>query len=197
MTLGVNTFVGVNAFVGESGEGVGIRKVSSWSLSWLLVLSLSFVAMSLFAPSAFAVKEGEPAPEISLKSLTSGEQVSLSGLKGSVVFVDVWASWCPPCRTSLPLFNDMYKELAQYGLEILAVNVDENPQDGIDFVTKFPVDYKVLADPKGVVAETYGVPGMPTSYLIDRLGVVKMVHVGFKEKDMVKIKGEIIKLLGR
>lgn len=166
--------------------------VSKQKLSWLMILAWLFLV-----PNAFAVKEGEAAPEINLKSLTSGDQISLSGLKGSVVFVDVWASWCPPCRKSLPLFNDMYKELGQYGLEILAVNVDENPEDGIGFITKFPVDYKVLADPKGTVAETYKVPGMPTSYLIDRLGVVRMVHVGFKEKDMVKIKGEIIKLLGR
>ena len=164
------------------------------SIVSVVALLLSF---SFFPASAWAVKVGQVAPEVMLKSMTSGEQISLSAYKGKVVFLDVWASWCPPCRKSLPLFNDMYKELGQYGLEIIAVNVDEDPADGLAFLEKHPVDYKVVADPQGTVPQTYSLKGMPTSYLIDQQGVIRMVHDGFKEKDLAIIKGKIIKLLGR
>lgn len=170
-----------------------VNALHSFKVKGLMSLVLAVVLMG----HAWAVSKGDKAPEIQLKSLGSGDIIQLSEHRGKVVFVDFWASWCPPCLESLPLYNDMYNELKDYGLEVIAVNLDENPQDGLDFLNKKPVDYLVASDPKGTMAEAYGLMGMPTSYLVDQQGVVTMVHKGFKKKDLKEIKAKIIKALGR
>ena len=121
--------------------------------------------------------------------------MSLKSLRGKVVYLDFWASWCGPCRQSLPLLNDLRKELRRKGFEVLAVNLDEEKSDAKAFLKQFPVSYPVLLDPKGKVPLKYDLPGMPTSYLIDRKGKIRKVHVGFKKQDMSKIRKEVMSLL--
>lgn len=153
------------------------------------------LAMTLLAQSAFAVEVGETLPKLSLPLLIDGAQsdrVELSAsFAGKLVYVDVWASWCGPCRQSMPILNDIRNEFADRGFEVVAVNVDEKLSDALKFLRKRPVDYPILLDPKGSLPRTYELVAMPTSYLVGPDGVVLYKHVGFKKSDVENIRNTI------
>jgi len=109
--------------------------------------------------------------------------------------VDFWASWCAPCLLSLPLYNDLYNKYRDQGLEIVGINIDNPIEDGLDFLLDTPLDFKIPSDPDGDTPTLYDVYGMPTSYLIDREGVVRLVHEGYRPGDIEKIEEEIKALL--
>ena len=104
-------------------------------------------------------------------------------LKGKVVYLDFWASWCGPCRQSFPWMNELQRELGARGLVVVAVNVDHERSDANRFLASYPADFRVLFDPEGKLAERYKVGGMPTSFLIGRDGKIVAAHAGFKQKD--------------
>ena len=93
------------------------------------------------------------APAFSLPELETGNTVSLVQLQGEVVYVDFWASWCGPCRKSLPLYEQMAQELGGTGFRIVAINLDEEREDAERFLATRPVSYTVLLDPAGESAE--------------------------------------------
>lgn len=163
------------------------------SLLCLLPLLLPVVAT--------AVESGEAAPEFTLPPLRTEDgnaDISLAAFRGKVVYVDFWASWCPPCLVSIPLLNELRNRLVAAGepFEVLAINVDSDPENGIDFLLDEPVQYPALRDPAGTTPALYKVPGMPTSYLVDAQGQVRLVHTGFRRSDIEKIEAEVMKLLG-
>ncbi len=158
------------------------------SSATLLFLSTSFTAT--------AVEEGDDAPAFSLPSIHEGaEAISLAGLEGKTVYVDFWASWCAPCLKSLPLYNDMYAKYKDQGFEIIAINVDNPVEDGLDFLIDTPLDFLIPSDPDGETAELFQVIGMPTSYLITPDGKVELVHMGFRNGDMEIIEEAVEKVL--
>ncbi|MEJ2668884.1 MAG: TlpA disulfide reductase family protein [Gammaproteobacteria bacterium] len=158
---------------------------------------LVFVVSLVLGQHALAATVGSPAPEIQLKSLQDGSPVSLSSLRGKVVLVDFWASWCVPCRKSLPMFNDLRAKIGPDRFEILAVNLDENVNDAMGFLKQYPVSYPAVWDQNQSMPEQYGVMGMPSSYLVDQNGVLKKNHNGFNEADIGKYEQEIRALLGQ
>ena len=105
-----------------------------------------------------------------------------------MVLVDFWASWCGPCRQSLPLLNELRDELGSEYFEVIAINLDQNPEDGKRFLQKYPVNYPVLTDTTGSTPQKYQLSGMPTSYLIDQNGEIQGVHEGFRSSDIDKIR---------
>ena len=123
------------------------------------------------------LKEKIPSREFSLAS-TTGETLSLSAFKGRPVFLNFWATWCGPCREEMPSMEAIYKLYSERGLEILAVNNMEEPQDVIDFMKTNELSFPALYDRDGKVSSSYGVQALPTSYLIDREGMVIMRLVG-------------------
>ncbi len=154
------------------------------------------IALSLAVNSASAVEEGDPAPDFSLPSIYSDRpDVTFEGLAGKTVYVDFWASWCAPCLTSLPLYNDMYNKYKDQGLEIVAINVDNPVEDGLDFLLDTPLDFLIPSDPDGEMATQFNVIGMPSSYLISPDGEVKLVHMGFRPSDMEMIEAAIVEHL--
>lgn len=145
---------------------------------------------------AFAVEEGENAPNFSLPSINAGDPaISMENLQGKTVFVDFWASWCAPCLKSLPLYNEMYHKYKDQGLEVVAINVDNPVEDGLDFLIDTPLDFLIPSDPDGETAELFQVIGMPTSYLVNPDGEVELVHMGFRNGDMEIIEEAIQKSL--
>jgi thiol-disulfide isomerase/thioredoxin len=128
--------------------------------------------------------------------LPGGEVVSLSSLRGKVVYLDFWASWCGPCRISFPQLEQLRAELGSRGFEVYAINVDEVAADALKFLAEVPVSYPVVRDGEGATPRSYGVRGMPTGYLIDREGVVRRIHQGFRRSDGAALRTEIIELLG-
>ncbi len=161
-----------------------------------LITSSTFLVGLMLSGSAFAVEKGDQAPDFALPAMSEESSVvSLQELRGKTVYVDFWASWCAPCLRSMPLINELYGKYKDQGLEVVAINVDDPIEDGQDFLLDTPLDYLIAADTDNSVLEQYGVIGMPTSFLIDPDGQIRLVHIGFKEKDIEIIEKEISQLL--
>jgi cytochrome c biogenesis protein CcmG/thiol:disulfide interchange protein DsbE len=105
--------------------------------------------------------------------------LDLDALRGRVVYLDFWASWCGPCRQSFPWMESMKKAYEAQGLTVLAINVDHDRADAERFLKIFHPDFEIRFDPQGSWAEEFKVSGMPSSVIIDRHGVVRFTHVGF------------------
>lgn len=150
----------------------------------------------LCVKSAFAISQGDGAPDIKLTDL-SGKAVSLASLKGKVVLVDFWASWCKPCREELPVLEALHKKYADQGLSIIGVNVDSDAKSAKKFLddNKLVLSFALANDAQHKVAESYAPPTMPSSYIIGRDGKVRFVHAGFRASDAKKMEAEIQQLL--
>lgn len=164
----------------------------------LFIQGLLVLLFTMLSSTVYGVEEGKNAPVITLPSLyDKQQQISLADFKGKVVYVDFWASWCGPCRKSLPQLNELRNHLLNEGkeFEVLAVNLDNDLKEASAFIKKYPVSYPVVYDSKGKYPELYGVVGMPTSYLLDQQGRVNYVHTGFKTSDIEKLEHKVRGLL--
>jgi thiol-disulfide isomerase/thioredoxin len=150
-------------------------------------IAIAFAA--LLAGNVSARDVGRPAPSFDVPGASSN--VRLSDLKGKVVYVDFWASWCAPCKQSFPWMNEMQAKYGPRGLQIVGVTVDRKREDADKFLASTPARFLVAYDTTGKVAEAYQPKGMPTSFLIGADGVVRAVHVGFREGDREALEREI------
>ena len=151
------------------------------------------VALSLLcASAAFAgVGKGQHAPDFALPSL-KGQRVALSSLKGKVVLIDFWAQWCEPCKKELPQLDRLAKEYAGKGVVVVAVNIDKQRDNAERMVKQLGVSLDVLLDPAGSVAGAYDLPKMPTSFVVDKKGIVRYVNEGFEgSQDVARFKQEL------
>ncbi len=129
--------------------------------------------------------EGKAAPDFTLTGLDDKE-IKLSGLKGSVVVLDFWATWCPPCRASLPHLDEMAKEVAKDGVKVYAVNLEEEKAAVAKFVADTKLGVPVLLDSTGGTAQAYGASAIPETVVVGKDGKVKKVFVGFNEGETPK-----------
>jgi peroxiredoxin len=159
-------------------------------------LWLAGLALGLLASPAAATEVGQPAPDFRAPALDGPKPLSLKDFRGKVVYLDFWASWCAPCATALPVLDSFRDEFGADGFQVLAVNVDSDPAKARQFLERRPVGYPSVTDPEGRLPGQFGVETMPTSFLIDRNGVVRLVHRGFKKSDADELRAEIRKLLG-
>ncbi|MBX2880272.1 MAG: TlpA family protein disulfide reductase [Granulosicoccus sp.] len=127
-------------------------------------------------------------------SQASETDFRLEEYAGKVVFIDFWASWCGPCRASFPFMEELQREFGD-DLVIVAINLDENRKDALEFLARFEVSFKIFYDPSAQLAEKYEVKGMPSSYLFDRSGELLGSHIGFRKKDKQQLRSEIIAAL--
>ena len=154
------------------------------------------ITLVLTYSASLALEEGDQIPEFDIASIYEDQpNISLKNLEGKTLFIDFWASWCAPCITSLPLYNEIYHKYQDQGLEVIAVNVDNPIEDGLDFLLDTPLDFLIPQDPEGDVSEMFGVIGMPSSYLVSPDGNVRLVHMGFRNGDIDSIEEEIQKVL--
>ncbi len=161
------------------------------------LIALSFLFLTAEAPSPWSIDElvGKKAPEFTLKDMND-KAVSLSSLKGNVVLISFWATWCPPCRDEMPSFNRLYREFRNRGLAIVAVSTDRSASLVKDFLGKTPVDFPVLMDSDSKVARQFKVFSLPTTFLLDRNGAIVQKYLGEEEWDSAKIRDKITTLLG-
>ena len=117
--------------------------------------------------------------------------------RGQVVVVDFWASWCKPCRQSIPWLNELRTRYGPQGLVIVGVNVDANRADAEKFQREVPIGFEVLYDPEGKLAEQFGLKGMPTSFVFDRGGKLAHTLLGYRETQRSGHETEILNLLKR
>jgi peroxiredoxin len=151
----------------------------------------------LIAGSASFTLAGEanaPATEFSLSSL-AGQPVSLSQYKGNVVLVNFWATWCGPCQQEMPLLDQMYKKYKPAGFTLLGVNVDKEAPAVKELLARKPVSFPVLLDPENSVSRAYHVADMPSSVIIDRKGIVRYVHRGYRPGDENEYQDRIRQLI--
>ena len=130
-------------------------------------------------------------------TVASQPALDLSHYRGKVVVVDFWASWCKPCRSSIPWLNQMRSRYGSQGLVIIGVNVDAERDDAERFLREVPIDFEVLYDSQGVLAEHFKVQGMPSSFVFDRDGKLVSTHLGFRENRRTEHEAEIQTLLSR
>ena len=163
---------------------------------WQLALATVVITLQAMALQAESVKVGDTAPALELPLLAEpGEALSLQALRGKVVYLDFWASWCGPCRLSFPQLEVLRQELGPRGFEVVAINVDEFEEDAIQFSKDVPVSYPLLRDEAAATPALYGILGMPTGFLLDPEGIVRLVHQGYRRSDGDKLRAEIVELL--
>jgi peroxiredoxin len=134
------------------------------------------------------------APDFTLKDM-NGRNVSLSSLKGKVVLINFWATWCPPCKAEMPSMNKLYSELKDRGFEIVAVSTDNSLSSVKDFLSRNRLDFPVLFDETKTAARQYHVFSMPTTFLIDRNGMIVEKFYGEEDWADPDVRKKIEKLL--
>lgn len=150
------------------------------------------------APQSLAPRKTVTAEALSLTLPThpGGQPWSVEAQRGRVVLLDVWATWCEPCRDALPLYQDLQKEFGARGLEVVTVNIDADAHAIDPFLADARLALPVLRDPEAHVSESaLKVKLMPTAFLIDRKGVIRHVHEGFDEGELSAWLSEIEQLL--
>ena len=155
------------------------------------VVALTVATCSL---AAAPVKVGDTFPDLSKFKLEG----TLPDLKGKMVLVDFWASWCAPCKESFPTMNDLQKRYGPQGLVIIAVNVDENNSDMVEFLKKHKAEFTVVRDAAQKLVDKVDISTMPASFLIDSNGKVRFTHSGFRgDETRKKYEQEIESLLNK
>lgn len=137
-----------------------------------------------------------PAPDFHFPVLADpSTSIALSSLRGNVVYVDVWASWCHPCLQAMPALNRLRNAHAAKGFEIVGVDVDADAHDGLAALERAPVDYPMVSDVNSTILADYGIEGLPTAFLIDRQGRIRYTVRGFRPDELDDIDRRITLLL--
>lgn len=161
-------------------------------------IKFSYFAIALLfvcTTSSYAGHLEQLSSSCHLTTLEGDPTYNLQELKGKVVYMDFWASWCPPCIKSFPFLNQLDQDLKDKGLHVVGINLDEKVADAQDFLAKNPVDFSIVADPSKQCAKVLELMAMPTSYLIDRSGNVRHIHQGFRSGESEELRALITQLL--
>ncbi len=162
----------------------------------ILILVL---ALLVSIPASSGPDVGEIAPPLRVEALTphpvAGDENPLKTLSGEYVYLDFWASWCPPCRIGFGELEALHKDLEPLGLRILAINVDEDREDAMTFLQAHPVTYPVVRDKDFSTTARYEPGPLPVGYLVDKQGHIVLIHRGFKPGDGARLRALIEPLL--
>lgn len=167
--------------------------------SFYIIITLILIIFAFEARATGLIETapeiGKLAPEFELKDI-SGSRVKLSEARGKVVLLNFWAEWCVPCRAEMPFMENLYKAFKDKGLVVLAVSVDKSAKAVKTFVSDKKLTFTVLMDKdKEVSFDQYGVMGFPTTFLIDKKGVVAEKFIGPREWDSADMKETVSRLL--
>lgn len=167
--------------------------ISSATRNRAALILLAVGAIAFASAAAAAWKEGQALPDLSKTGL---EGTLPADVKGKVVLVDFWASWCPPCRASLPVLDALQKKFKDAGLVVLGINVDQKAADMDKFLKDHPVSFSVVRDAGLKLIADADVSSLPSSFVVDRSGRIRHVHVGFHgERTQKEYTAEIEALL--
>ncbi len=143
---------------------------------------------------ALADLSGRTAPDFVLKS-TDGKNLRLSELRGQVVMINFWASWCGPCRDEMPFLDELYVRYREAGFTVLGVNMDDSAAAAKKMAKRLGVTFPVMHDVQQAVSQLYDVDAMPATVLVDRDGQVRAVHRGFRAGTAERYQSEVRDLL--
>ncbi|MHB8776578.1 MAG: peroxiredoxin family protein [Anaerolineales bacterium] len=159
-------------------------RFTAW-ITWALILGMIWTVVSRVSPEQSQVqagsvaKEGFIAPDFTL-DLLDGGSVTLSDLRGKVVLVNFWTSWCPPCRLEMPAIEKTYRSYKDLGFVVIGLNLtaQDSEKDAANFIKEIGVSFPIALDRDNAVGNLYLVTALPTSYFIDRKGVIRSIIVG-------------------
>ena len=138
---------------------------------------------------------GAPGPAFKIDSVNGQGKIDLAALKGKVVIVDFWATWCEPCKKSFPKLQDLSTKYKASGLEIVGISEDEDNKGIADFGKTYGAKFPLGWDNGKAVADKWKPPNMPSSYIVDKTGVVRFVHMGYHDGEENEIEKEVKSLL--
>ncbi len=156
------------------------------ALGLLVVALLGLILAQACTPSS-GVNVGELAPDFTLVDL-EGNQVTLSDFRGKTVFLNFWATWCPPCRAEMPEMEAVYQEYKDKGVVVIGVDIMEAESEVRQFVEQGGYSWTFVLDTSGEVAGNYEIAAIPTSFFIDREGVIQVVNIGAMTKRAMEDK---------
>ncbi|HET6466464.1 MAG TPA: TlpA disulfide reductase family protein [Nitrospiria bacterium] len=155
-----------------------------------------FLSVLIFFATSMAqgAGPGEKAPDFTGKTLL-GKNIKLSELRGRIVLINFWGTWCAPCKEELPYFNRLYGKFKGVGLEILAVNIDKVASQAARMSGTLGLSFPVVLDPAGDLSDLYRIRSMPTTFVVGKDGMIRYVHWGFGPNDPARYEAEIRSLL--
>ena len=159
-----------------------------------LKILLIFLLLPLASASGVTGLAGQPAPDFALKSI-DGVNLRLSEFRGEVVMINFWATWCGPCRQEMPLLDELHQRYQKVGFRLLGINIDDDRRSATKMVRVLKVGFPVLMDERKEVSRLYDVDAMPATLLIDRSGIVRYVHHGYRSGYEQSYVDEIRELL--
>jgi thiol-disulfide isomerase/thioredoxin len=172
-----------------------VAKNRLFLVSGILIFSAMMISGCSRPPSESesSVQVGQPAPKFKLRDL-NGKEITLDQYKGRVVLLDFWATWCNPCRMTMPIFERLQKEYSST-LVLLAINLQEPKETVQEYVYSQGIHSQVLLDEEGSVGMAYGTESIPMEVLVDKQGIVRQVHMGYDPRSTIsKLRAEIEQL---
>lgn len=166
----------------------------SGALRWRTAL-LAALLLAL-PPAVPALERGDTPPALSAPQ-RDGTMLTLESLRGQLVYVDFWASWCAPCLQALPALDALYRKYGDRGFTVLAVNVDTERKPALAMLDRLQPSYAVVFDPEGRWPGAFGLRGMPCGYLLDRNGEIVYTQAGYKASDLPRLEAAIVRELGQ
>ncbi len=149
-------------------------------------------------PEIFPVQVGSVAPDFTATDVGTGRPVTLADYKGQVVLLNVWATWCEPCKVEMPSLEQLEKDVGSSGLKIVAVSVDKGgPEAGRLFARTMGLTFRILQDPSGTIQTTYQTTGVPESFIINRAGRIERKVIGATDWTSAVTEGLVRRLLAQ
>jgi cytochrome c biogenesis protein CcmG, thiol:disulfide interchange protein DsbE len=170
-----------------------------WIVTGIVVagLALGAGALTWVAPDG-VVEINRPAPDFKAIDLATRDSVSLEDYRGSVTLVNIWATWCLPCREEMPSMQRLYDSVATRGFRIAAISIDEGaPEEVVAFARKLNLSFDILHDRSGQVERLYQTTGVPESFLLDRRGVLVKRVIGAHDWSSPANRGTVERLLAQ
>ncbi len=159
------------------------------------ILTLFGVLLVVVSTSSRAADINKPMPACMLAPFDGGQPYDLQKFKGKVVYIDFWASWCGSCAKSFPFLNTMHEAFKDKGLQIVGVNLDEDSKAAGTFLSNSPAQFVVAADISKQCATNFAVEAMPSTFLIDKQGMIRYMHLGFRDGETKDIEEKVAQLL--
>ena len=159
------------------------------------LMILGVVALTCSLQTALAAEVGGAAPDCALSAIGGAQNYSLKQFRGKVLYVDFWSSWCGPCAQSFTFLNELDRDLKSQGLQVIGINLDEAGEDAKSFLEQHPASFHIVTDAAQQCAKDFGVKAMPSSYLVDRKGIIRYVHLGFRPDEAKEFRGLAEQLL--